>query len=54
MNLTMLESIQIILVHDEKNAISKVFNVVFVLIYLDAVSGHGEKALFWGIAALLG
>ena len=26
-----------------KDAISKVFNVVFVLIYLEGVSGSGEK-----------
>ena len=37
-----------------RNAISKVFNVVFVLIYLDGFSGHWEKALFWDVAALFG
>ena len=33
---------------------SKFFNVVFVLIYLDGVSSRGKKALFWGKGALFG
>ena len=33
-----------------KKSISKVFNVVFVLIYLDDVSSHGENGTIWGNA----
>ena len=31
-----------------KNAYSKVFNVVFVLVYLGGVLGHGEKGIISG------